>query len=69
MNELSETAAAYQHFFNLSEDAAALAAAGRGVPLSEARERCASPEAREIARVLRINEHIDQCRRRSAFRW
>ena len=64
-----ETAAAFARLFGLSEDAAALAAAGRGVPLEEARERCLPPEERERRRTERINEHIDQCRQRSAGRW
>ena len=69
MSDLHETAEAFANFFGLTADMAALAAVGPGVPLQEARERCASPEAREIARVQRINEVIDQHRQRSGGRW
>jgi hypothetical protein len=68
-DDLHETAVAYSRFFGLSEDAAALAAAGSGVPLEEARERCLPSEERERLRVQRINDHINECRRRSGGRW
>ena len=69
MSDLHETATAYRRLFSLSEDAAALAAAGSGVPLEEARERCLPQEERDRRRVQRVNEAIGQCRRRSGGGW
>ena len=69
MSDLHETAAAYRRFFDLTEDAAALAAAGSGVTLEEARERCLPPEERGKLRLDRLNAYINGCRRRSGGRW
>lgn len=69
MSDPHKTAEAYRRFFDLSEDAAVLAAAGRGVPLEEARERCLPPEERDKLRLDRLNAYINGCRRRSGGRW